>query len=289
MLEDDDRYITMIRETRAPIRADAIISIVNMLVEADFLDSLEMQITVDAEVRDDPYTVVPLIEGHIAKLYRRYTGTMGIALDVQGIYRHPHFAFLLMDMILNAIDDHSAVDELLPMALSGEPPVLVLENMARYIYGEPGIHFEEIIEHIEPRMMRAITNILSARSMEEATTILDMGRTNRLVAFVRTFPADIDADLFFEAPITTSEDALISMFPKEHGEEDTFLVAHAVGMAVFYHPDFATAYEKLEYYMDVLNTEGRPTREILELAAGHLKEIYGANEDAQERVPDNSL
>ena len=259
------------------------------LVEADFLDSLEMQITVDAEVRDDPYTVVPLIEGHIAKLYRRYTGTMGIALDVQGIYRHPHFAFLLMDMILNAIDDHSAVDELLPMALSGEPPVFVLENMARYIYGEPGIHFEEIIEHIEPRMMRAITNILSARSMEEATTILDMGRTNRLVAFVRTFPADIDADLFFEAPITTSEDALISMFPKEHGEEDTFLVAHAVGMAVFYHPDFATAYEKLEYYMDVLNTEGRPTREILELAAGHLKEIYGANEDAQERVPDNSL
>ena len=279
----------MIRETRAPIRADAIISIVNMLVEADFLDSLEMQITVDAEVRDDPYTVVPLIEGHIAKLYRRYTGTMGIALHVQGIYRHPHFAFLLMDMILNAIDDHSAVDELLPMALSGEPPVFVLENMARYIYGEPGIHFEEIIEHIEPRMMRAITNILSARSMEEAMTIIDMGRTNRLVAFVRTFPADIDADLFFEAPITTSEDALISMFPKEHGEEDTFLVAHAVGMAVFYHPDFATAYEKLEYYMDVLNTEGRPTREILELAAGHLKEIYGANEDAQERVPDNSL
>ena len=179
MLEDDDRYITMIRETRAPIRADAIISIVNMLVEADFLDSLEMQITVDAEVRDDPYTVVPLIEGHIAKLYRRYTGTMGIALDVQGIYRHPHFAFLLMDMILNAIDDHSAVDELLPMALSGEPPVFVLENMARYIYGEPGIHFEEIIEHIEPRMMRAITNILSARSMEEAMTIIDMGRTNR--------------------------------------------------------------------------------------------------------------
>ncbi len=37
MLEDDDRYITMIRETRAPIRADAIISIVNMLVEANTL------------------------------------------------------------------------------------------------------------------------------------------------------------------------------------------------------------------------------------------------------------
>lgn len=291
MLEDDDRYITMIRETRTPIRAAAIISMVNMLVEADFLDSLEMQVTLDKEVRDDPSTVVPLIEGYIAKQFRRYAGTMGVALDIEGINRHPQFAFMILDMILNAIDDHSAVDELLPMVLSGEPPAFVLENMARYIYGEPGIHFEEIIEHIEPRMMKAITNILSARSVEESTrdSSMDLTRTRRLVTFVRTFPTVVDADLFFEAPITTAEDTLISMFPTEHADENAFLVAHAVGMAVFYHPDYASAYEKLEYYMDVLNTDGQSIRENLELAAGHLKEIYGANDNAQERLPDSGL
>ena len=291
MLEDDDRYITMIRETRAPIRADAIISMVNMLVEADFLDSLEMQVTLDKEVRDDPYTAVPLIEGHIATLFRRYAGTMGVALDVQGINRYPHFAFMVMDLILNSIDDHSAVDELLPMALSGEPPVFVLENMARYVYGEPGIHFEEIIERVDPRMMKAVVNILSARSMEESLRgdDVDMGRIRRLVTFVRMFPTEVDSDLFFDAPITTSEDAFISMLPTEHPDENAFLIAHAVGMATFYHPDFEQAYAKLEYYMDILNTDSHPTRENLEAAAGYLKEIYGVNSDAQDGISDSGV
>ena len=289
MLEDD-RYIEMIRRNRTEVRANAIISMVKMLIDNDRIDGLEYNVGIDKEVRDDPGTVVPLVEAYVAKEFRRWAGTLRIALSTDGIYRHPGHAVRLMELILDYVDDHEDPDSLLTMALSGEPPAFVLENMARFAFGDPGIHLDEIIEHVEPAVMLAITNILSVRSKEGTVDEHDRERFMRLANLVRTFPDMPDADLYMEAPVTTTQDDLMSQMVKtENMDERMFLVRNAVGMAIFYHPDWNTGFPQLEHYFDMLNANGAERMSLLEIAAEHLKTIYEVSADAQARISEAGL
>jgi hypothetical protein len=289
MLEDD-RYVEMIRRNRTEVRANAVISMIELLIENDRIDGLEYNVGIDKEVRDDPGTVVPLVEAYVAKEFRRWAGTMRIALSTEGIYKYPGHAVRLMEFILEYVDDHEDPDSLLTMALSGEPPTFVLENMTRFAFGDPGIHLEEIIEHVEPAVMLAITNILSVRSKEGVTDELDRPRFTRLANFVRTFPDMPDAALYMEAPITTTQDDLMSQMVKtESMDENMFLVRNAVGMTVFYHADYATGFPQLEHYFDALNANGADRMSLLEVSASHLKTIYEVSADAQARLSEAGL
>lgn len=289
MLEND-RYVEMIRRNRTEPRADAIISMIELLVENDRIDGLEYNVGIDKEVRDDPGTVVPLVEAYVAKEFRRWAGTMRIALSTEGIYKYPAHALRLMEFILDYVDDHEDPDSLLTMALSGEPPTFVLENMTRFAFADPAIHLEEVIERVDPAVMMAITNILSVRSKEGMTSEHDAPRFSRMATYVRTFPDMPDAALYMEAPVTTTPDDLISQMVKTEGmDEATFLIRNSVGMAVFYHPDYATAFPHLEHYFDMLNATGADRMSLLEAAAAYLKTIFEAVTDAQARLSEAGL
>lgn len=289
MLEED-RYIEMIIRNRAEPRAKAIVSMVKMLIDNDRIDGLEYNVGIDKEVRDDPGTVVPLVEAYVAKEFRRWAGTMRIALSTEGVYKYPGHAVRLMEFILDYVDEHEDPDSLLTMALSGEPPAFVLENMTRFAYGDPGIHLEEIIERVDPAVMLAITNILSVRSKEGSVSEHDYVRFSRLATFVRTFPDMPDAELYMEAPITTAVDDLMSQMVKSEGmDEAQFLIRNAVGMAVFYHANHDEAFAQLEHYFDMLNAGGADRMALLEVAASHLRTIYEAVDDAQARISEAGL
>ena len=289
MLEED-RYIEMIRRNRTEPRANAVISMVKMLIDNDRIDGLEYNVGIDKEVRDDPGTVVPMVEAYVAKEFRRWAGTLRIALNTEGVYKHPGHAVRLMEFILVYGDEHEDPDSLLTMALSGEPPTFVLENMTRFAFGDPGIHLEEIIERIDPAVMMAITNILSVRSKEGTVSEHDHVRFSRLATYVRTFPDMPDAELYMEAPITTTPDDLMSQMVKSEGmDENMFLVRNAVGMAVFYHGDYTEAFGQLEHYFDMLNTNGANRMSLLEVAAAQLRTIYEAVDDAQARISEAGL
>ena len=289
MLEDD-RYIQMIRNNRTDVRADAIVSMVKLLIENDRLDGLEYNVGIDKEVRDDPGTVVPMVEAYVAKEFRRWAGTMRIALSTEGVYKHPGHAVRLMELILLYVDEHEDPDSLLTMALSGEPPAFVLENMARFAFGDPGIHLEEVIERVDPAVMMAITNILSVRSKEATVVEHDLPRFQRLAIFVRTFQDMPDAALYMEAPITTTFDDLVSQMVKTEGmDESMFLIRNSIGMAVFYHADYTSAFAHLEQYFDMLNVNGADRMSLLEAAAVHLKSIFEAVEDAQARISEAGM
>jgi len=277
MLEAD-RYLQMVCTARPEIRAKAIVSLVEMLIENDRIDGIELQVSIDAEVRDDPGTVVPLVERFVATHVRRLAGTMRVALSVQGIYDRPQHAYRLMEMLLNDLDAHEDPDTLLALALSGEEPTFVLENLARYIYADPGIHLEDIIEHIEPAVMRAIANVLSANSLEAEPEPDDLQRRQRMVVLIRTFVTMPDAALFFESPITTKPDVLMSqMLHIEDESDEEFVVRNAVAMSVFYHDTYSAAYDVMEDYLDMLNTNAHPRLPLLQQAMAHLQTIYGVD------------
>lgn len=277
MLEAD-RYLQMVCNARPEIRAKAIVSLVEMLIENDRIDGLELQVSIDAEVRDDPGTVVPLVERFVATHVRRLAGTMRVALSVQGIYDRPQHAFRLMEMLLNDLDAHEDPDTLLALALSGEEPTFVLENLARYIYADPGIHLEDIIEHIEPAVMRAIANVLSANSLDAEPEPDDFQRRQRMATLIRTFVTMPDAALFFESPITTKSDVLMSqMLHIDDESDEEFVVRNTVAMSVFYHDTYGAAYGAMESYLDMLNTNAHPRLPLLQQAMVHLQTIYGVD------------
>lgn len=277
MLEAD-RYLQMVRTARPEIRANAIVSLVELLIENDRIDGVELQVTIDPEVRDDPGTVVPLVEQFVATHVRRMAGTMRVALSVHGIYARPQYALRLMEMLLNDIDAHEDPDTLLALALSGEEPTFVLENLARYIYAEPGIHLDNIIEHVEPAVMRAIANVLSANSIDAQPESDDILRRTRMVALIRTFITMPDAALFLESPITTKPDVLMSQMLHVEGDSDSdFVLRNTVAMSTFYHDTYDAAYAAMEGYLDMLNTNALPRSPLLQQAMAHLQTIYGVD------------
>lgn len=280
-------YANCLIETRHPERAAPLCELVSMAIDNDYEPALEQ--IYDLEM-DDVTTHIDTLEGWIISCAVGLGHRLGIAFDVDSIYRNPRVALLVLRSVLVDIEAFEDFQEIQAIALSGEPDIFILESMIRYIHGDNFFEIGTCIKLIEPRLMTVINNFLLATSLEDEKRGFDDAANARMVAYIRLYPENPSVWAFQNAAETTAPNVVAtSLVFEEHSvPQAKLLEIYAVGLAMYNHDTFDGAYAALEPMLALVNQDELPTMPILQAGLAVLREIYGEN-DEQATVPEGGV
>ncbi|QXO09478.1 hypothetical protein pEaSNUABM11_00054 [Erwinia phage pEa_SNUABM_11] len=232
----------------------------------------------------DPNDETIRYEEIIVRCTVAFASKCGVAYNPQQVFRKPKEAGLILHGLLEGFEDNEDTDTLYGIVLSGEPPIFVLENLIRYVFGDDNLHVEDLIINVEKRVMTVLQNFLAAITLEKANLQTDT-RVPLLAAYLRYFPQNPVAWAFLNLPAQVDEKTLIQQFDfdEDNGVNQTeLLVIYAVGLCVAQYSDFDGAYTHLEKALEALNADGLSVSPILQEGLQALKTIYGEKvEDEQ--------
>lgn len=213
-----------------------------------------------------------------------FASKCGVAFNPQVAWHKPKETGLILHGLLEGFEDNEDSDTLYGIVLSGEPPIFVLENLIRYVFGDDNLHVEDLIINVEPRVMTVLQNFLSAITIEKNNLNVNE-RMPRIASYLRYYPENPSAWVFMNLPAEIDEKVLIQQFDfsDDNGvSPNTLLEIYAVGLCIAQCSDFDSAYTHLEKALDALNTEGLSASPILQEGLQALKDIYGEKvEDEQ--------
>jgi hypothetical protein len=265
-----DQLIMYRHETRAA----AMLDLVTILLDNGYEPALT---EIYHQPLPDPNDETIRYEELIVRCTVAFASKCGVAYNPQMVWHKPKEAGLILHGLLEGFEDNEDTDTLYGIVLSGEPPIFVLENLIRYVFGDDNLHVEELIVNVEPRVMTVLQNFLAAITIEKANLQTDE-RSPRIAAYLRYFPQNPSAWVFMNLPAQVDEKTLMQQF--DFGEENgvnqaELLVIYAVGLCVAQCVDFDAAYTHLEKALESLNTDGFPATPILQEGLQALKTIYG--------------
>lgn len=270
MADLTDPYVIAIVTTRTDERASAILDMLDIMIDEQYIGPLEESLNIDMS---DISACAIATEQLIVKTFVRFVGRMSINLDEEELYKHPATGVALYLMLTEGLDSFEDADGLLNIALSEEEPVYILQRLLYHVKGDPSYHVDTVVAGIQPSVLSAIQNVLTARVIDEEPESESSARRARISAYLREFPDNPDGWLYLESPITIQPSVLASQL-KHMEDERRFLIIHTVGMAIFYNDDPKVAYEQSEGYLELLNTTGVPKFEILAITAPVIQSVF---------------
>ena len=176
------------------------------------------------------------------------------------------------------------------IAESGEPEVIVLENMIRYVRGDDFFEIGSAITLVEPRIMNVIGNFLNARAITDQATAIDDAELQRLAKYILLYPENPSVWAFQNAARTTEPNVLATtlVFENTGVPEERLLEIYAVGMSIYNNDTFDGAYAALEQRLAIINNDALPAMPILKSAVESLRAIYEVT-NGQASLPDSGV
>ncbi|ANZ48893.1 hypothetical protein BIZ82_gp043 [Erwinia phage vB_EamM_EarlPhillipIV] len=282
-----DFYANCLIEVRHPDRAAPLCELVMMAIDNDYEPALEQIYNLEM---DDVAAHIDTLEGWIISCAVGLGHRLGIAFDIDSCYRNPRVPLLVLKAVLEDLEDFEDYEHLQAIAESGEPEVIILENMIRYVRADEFFEIGTVIKLIEPRLMIVIGNFLNARALTDQATAIDDAELGRLAKYILAYPENPSVWAFQNAARTTEPNVLATtlVFEDTGVPEERLLEIYAVGLALYDHDNFADAYTALEERLAIINNDGLPPMPILKSAAEVLKTIYEVN-DGQAALSDSGL
>jgi len=210
---------------------------------------------------------------------------LGVAVNPQVSFNKPREMVRIIQGLTSAFEEFEDMDTLYGIVLSGEPPMFVLENMIRYVYGDDNLHMEDLIVNVEPRVMTVMRNFLSAASLDAQAGDTDP-RTARIAQYLRVFPQNPSAWTFMNLPPQVDLTTLVKSldFEEDNGvAPDELLLVYSVGMSVAVADNFDAAYAQLERSLELINNEGISPLPILQHGVEALRTIYPSETESDEQ------
>lgn len=270
-----DDYADVLGKVRQETRLAPILDLVSLGIEYGY----------DTTLTDIYYQPLPepndeciRLEGVVVKVAVGLGQRVGIGFNPQEVFKKPKETVRVLHGILETFDAFEDKDALYGILCSGEPPQYILENMVRHVYGDNELHFEDLIVHVEPRLLNALRNIFAAESAEDAKETEVNPRMAQIIPYLRLYPANPSATVFMNLPAIVDINAVVQNldFSEDNGlGELELLVIYTVGLAIMNAKQYDEAYDKLEDCLALINTDDLPEGPILKDAMTGLREIYG--------------
>ncbi|ANZ48619.1 hypothetical protein BIZ83_gp234 [Erwinia phage vB_EamM_ChrisDB] len=269
-----DDYADVLGKVRQEVRLAPILDLVSLGIDYGY----------DTTLADIYYQPLPepndeciRLEGIIVKVAVALGQRLGIGFNPQEVFKKPKETVRVLHGLLESFDEFEDKDALYGIMCSGEPAQFILENMARHVYGDNELHFEDLIVVVEPRLLNALRNIFAAQSAEDAEEGDNDPRMERIIPYLRQYPANPSAFVFMNLPTVVDLNAVVQSldFSEENGiSEIDLLVMYAVGLSIIGAADYQTAYGQLEENLALINNEDLPEGPILKDAMEGLKAVY---------------
>lgn len=269
-----DDYADVLGKVRQEVRLAPILDLVSLGIEYGYDTTLA---DIYYQPLSEPNDECIRLEGLIVKVAVALGQRLGIGFNPQEVFKKPKETVRVLHGMLESFDAFEDKDALYGILCSGEPPQYILENMVRHVYGDNELHFEDLIEVVEPRLLNALRNIFAAQSAEDAKETETSPRMGRIVKYLRLYPANPSASVFMNLPALVDINAVVQSldFSEDNGvSELELLVMYTVGLAIIDADHYDPAYEKLEECLALINNEDLPETPILKDALTGLKEIY---------------
>jgi hypothetical protein len=265
-----DQLIAHRHETRAA----AMLDLTTILIDNGYEPALT---EIYHQPIPDPNEETIRYEEIIIRCAKNFGSKCGIAFNPQVAWHKPKETGLILHGLLEGFEANEDVDTLYGIVLSGEPPIFVLENLIRYVFGDDNLHVEDLIINVENRVMTVLQNFLSAATIEK-NNLNTNDRMAHIAAYLRYYPQNPSAWVFMNLPPEVEEKVLIQQldFGEDNGVSALELLAiYSVGLCVAQCDDFDSAYTQLEKSFEALNTDGYPATPTLQEGLQALKTIYG--------------
>lgn len=280
-------YANCLIEVRHPERAAPLCELVMMAIDNDYEPALEQIYNLEM---DDVATHIDTLEGWIISCVVGLGHRLGIAFDADACYRNPRIPLLVLKAVLEDLENFEDYEHLQAIAESGEPEVIVLENMIRYVRGDDFFEIGSAITLVEPRIMNVIGNFLNARAITDQATAIDDAELQRLAKYILLYPENPSVWAFQNAARTTEPNVLATtlVFENTGVPEERLLEIYAVGMSIYNNDTFDGAYAALEQRLAIINNDALPAMPILKSAVESLRAIYEVT-NGQASLPDSGV
>lgn len=280
-------YANCLIEVRHPERAAPMCELVIMAIDNDYEPALEQIYNLEM---DDVVSHIDTLEGWIISCVVALGHRLGIAFDPEACYRNPRVPLLVLKAVLEDLEDFEDYEHLQAIAESGEPEVMVLENMIRYVRGDDFFEIGNAIVLVEPRLMNVIGNMLNARALTDQATAIDDAELQRMAKYILVYPENPSVWAFQNAARTTEPNVLATtlIFENTGVPDARLLEIYAVGLAIYNNDTFDAAYESLEQRLAIINNDALPPMPILKSAVEALRTIYEVN-DGQASLSDSGV
>lgn len=206
----NDLYGSMIPAARTPERAASLLSLVELLYDANYSDELE-RITEIAAMNDAVGDCIDEIEGLIFVCTQSLCNRLGLGIDYEQIRNQPHRVYQILSVVCEELETFDDYDSLLAILESDEPSEIMIGNLVSFITAEPEIVFHDIIQYIQPKLIRTIKSVLNAKVVVglESIDTIDPKRVQRVLAYVRHHPLTPLSELFDNYGFLQPTDTLV--------------------------------------------------------------------------------
>lgn len=280
----------VITAARTEMRAAAMMDLVSLAIEFDYIPTLEeIYLNPLSETNDESIR----IEHIIIRCAVSLAGRMGVALDRNEAYNKPKEVVRILQGLTSEFEAYEDTDTLYAILSSGEADQHILENLIRYVYGDDNLFIEDLIVNVEPRVLNVMRNYMAASSEESASGSEITPRQQRIVSYLRLFPENPSAFVFLnlspEANAETIASALDFTVESKLGDA-SLLTIYTVGLAIVFNETFDAAYASLEDMLALINADEVPEDLVLPRALKAIRVIYGSEiEDEEAGLSDSSV
>lgn len=265
-------YAHIINTVRTPERASPMMELVALCIDNDYEPMLDR---LDSDLADDLSDYVFVVEGHVFSAVRAFFSSLGLSVRPDMMFKRPKDVLRLLKAVLLDIEEFEDYSTLQAIALSGEPPSLMLESMLQYMHGDTTIQIVDMIDNVEPRLVDIISNYLTARVIADEKTGFDYEAANRMARYIRIYPDNPSIWAFSniapEADLKVVADSLD--FPEELAEA-RLLEIYTVGLAIANNDSEEVALGRLDSSLGLINSHELPAADILEKAKESVETIY---------------
>lgn len=273
-MEREDCFIRiydLVTSQRHETRAAAVMDLVEILLNEGYEDQL-------TNVFLDDAPEVEGVEGLIFGLIRQLGHIYGIAFTEDGINEQPRVAVRVLLTVIERLETYEDINELYGVVMSEETDIIILEQLTRLMFGDQNIHFEGVVELVEPRTMTTIRNFITANQIEE----FEEGIRPMVVAYLRRYPENPSPYVFINAPAKPNILLLSKMldWSPENGIDELKLTAiYAVGLTILLSEGYNDAIERVENVVQSILppdvTDLFEIGKIVKEASQGLLDIYG--------------
>ena len=280
----NDLFESIIREARTPERAESMLALVEILSD-DYEDDLYDVNNIVARY-DSSADAIGEIEALIIRCAHDLLTKLGITVPPQHISNRPDFAYDIIVTILESVDDYADYEGMLLQMDAGNPPVIAISDLISLVQSKPSSNYVDYIVSVEDRTVAAIRRGLTARTMADYDTEMDLDPERGAIAarVVELYPHTPLTEIFALGGYNLEFDEMVEkaeLDPKEFGATllDTVAIVTA-GICAVVMKEYDYAYGQLHHCADLLISESDligheiSVLQVTKRADGVLKNIF---------------
>lgn len=249
-----DYYRAILQDVRSPERTEAMLRLVDILIDTNYADDLT-GIDDYVAMSDDQITVALNIESFICNCTYTLLNKMGIVISLENINAKPNAVADIIDTILQDVDSFDDYDTMLQIVQHEANPVEAIGCLVAFVRASDDHRYIELMESVYDGTIKKLVDILTARALVDldASKEIDHGIVAQLVLFKQTYPESPVLPLLADYGYMLPDTDILDDVTVSQSENIIYAYATSVAGVLFTKfTDFESAYERIEYLCEYM-------------------------------------